>query len=255
MLPVLGRTASPLGARGHGKIEQVDVGSKPGQEVDVFSQHAVHGFPEAVVSEPRVGHDEQGELVGMVDIFEHLSGLIQLGPKVEYRFAQADLPVLEDFLGVVETEVKRQASPAALDGCKQPDGDDVLGPGVTGLVLLGGMIEEAVAGEDLFADLGADAVIEGEEEASVGDRGRDGFSEGFPQAVPRDLGRGHEGVESSLGDVCEPEDGVETSQQVGCFRRGEGDDNGEEGVGKPGPAFFALSGMGKIIFELSEELV
>jgi hypothetical protein len=55
--------------------------------------------------------------------------------------------------------------------------------------------------------------------------------------------------------VCEPEDGVEAPQQIGCFRRGEGDDDGQEGVDEPGTAFFAFSGMGKIIFELAEELV
>jgi hypothetical protein len=81
------------------------------------------------------------------------------------------------------------------------------------------------------------------------------FLRGLPQSFPRDLGGGHEGVESSLGDVGEPEDCVETPQQVGCFRRGERDDDGQEGVEEPGPAFFALSGMGKIIFELAEELV
>jgi len=244
-----------LGARCHGKTEQVDVGSKPGQEIDVFSQHAVHGFPQAVVPEPGIRRDEQRELVGMVDISEHLGGLIQLGPKVDFFFAQANLPFLESVLGVVESEVEGEAGPSAFDGCEQPDGDDVLSPRVTGLVLLGGMIEEAVAGEDLFSDLGVDAVIEGEEESSLGEGGRNGLSKGIPQSLPRDLGRGHECVVSSFGNVREPKDGVEAPQQVGCFRRGEWDDDGQEGVDEPSPTFLAFSGMGKIIFEISKKLV
>lgn len=91
------------------------------------------------------------------------------------------------------------------------------------------MIEEGVAGEDLFSDLGVDAVIECQEEPSVGEGVRDGFSEGLPQSLPRDLGRGHEGVVPSIGDVSAPEDGVEATQQVGCFRRSEGDDDGQDG--------------------------
>ena len=98
--------------------------------MDVFSQHAMKGFPEAVVPEPGIGHDEQGALAGMVDVTEHPGGLIQLGPNVEFRFADPNLPVLERFFGVIESEVQRETSPAALDGCEQPDGDDVLGPRV-----------------------------------------------------------------------------------------------------------------------------
>jgi len=84
--------------------------------MDVFSQHAVHGFPEAVVPEPRVGHDKQGE-----------------------------------------------ASPAAFDGCEQPDGDDVLRPRISGLILFGRMVEHLGARKDFFSCLGVDVIIDGQQ--------------------------------------------------------------------------------------------
>ncbi len=51
------------------------------------------------------------------------------------------------------------------------------------------------------------------------------------------------------------EDGVKASEEVGGFRRGEWDDDGQECVDEPDTAFFAFFGMGKIIFKLFEELV
>jgi len=183
---ILGWTASSLSGHGHGKFEEVDVEPKPGEKMDVFSQHAVQWFPEAIVSEPGIGHEEQGELAGMVDGPKHLSGLIQLGPKIDLLFAQTNLPFLERFLGAIDSEVQRESSPAALDGCEQPDGDDVLSPRVTELILFGGMIEETVEGEDLLADLGVDAVIEGQKDRSLIEGVGDGFSEGFQGAVPRE---------------------------------------------------------------------
>ena len=64
-----------------------------------------------------------------------------------------------------------------------------------------------------------------------------------------------ETADETAGDVGKPEDGVQAAQEIGCFRRRERDDDGQEGVDEPGTSFLAFSGMGKIIFELSEELV
>lgn len=255
MLTVLGWTASFLFCWGLGKVKEVDVGSEPGEEMNVFSQHAVHRFPKAVVPEPGIGHDEQGELVGIKDIAEHLGGLIKFGLKFDFLLARSDPLSPESFLGVIESEVQRETSPAALDGGEQPDGDNVLSPGVRGLVLFSGMIEETVAGEDFLSDLRVDAIIECQEESSASEGCGYCFPEGFPEAEPRDFGGGHESIKPPPGNMSKPKDGVETTQKIGRFRRCEGDDDGQEGVDEPGTAFLAFSGMGKIIFELSEELV
>jgi len=50
-------------------------------------------------------------------------------------------------------------------------------------------------------------------------------------------------------------DGVEASKEIGSFRRGEWDDDAQQGVDEPVRPFIAFLGMGKIVFELRQELV
>jgi hypothetical protein len=70
------------------------------------------------------------------------------------------------------------------------------------------VIEEAVAGEYFLPGLGVDAIIESDKEPAICRRVWDGVSDRAPESVPWDLGRSHEGVESSFGDMGKAEDGV-----------------------------------------------
>ena len=117
------------------------------------------------------------------------------------------------------------------------------------------MIEEPVTAEDFLSGLGVDTIIESDKEPAICKRVWDSLSGRVPESVPRDFGRSHEGVESSLGDMGKTKDGVEASKKIGSFRRGEWDDDGQERVGEPSTAFFAFFGLGKIIFKLFEELI
>jgi len=148
--------------------------------MDVRPQDLVKGCPEAIVSEPGVGHDEQWSAVGMVEFEEHLEGLIELGLKGDFFLADPDLLFSEDLFGVIESGSQREASPAALDFCEEPCGDEILSPWVTGLVAFGCMIEEAVTAEDFLPGLGVDAIIESDKEPAVGERVCNGLSDGAP---------------------------------------------------------------------------
>lgn len=157
---------------------------------------------------------------------------------------------------MIGAEGHGQRGPSALDLGKESGCHDVLSPRVLGLILLGGMIEGPVTGVDLLADLGVDAIVEGDQEPALGERLRDALSECPPEAFPGDLRGCHEGVEPPLGDMGELEEGMEAPEHIGGLRRGEGDDDGQEGVDEPEAAFFVLFGLGeKIFFELLEEVV
>lgn len=156
--------------------------------MSVGSQDLVKGCPEAIVAEPGVGHDEQWSAVGMVEFEEHLEGLIEFGLKRELFLADPDLLFLEHLLWLIESGSQREASPAALDFCKEPCSDEILSPWVTGLVTFGCVIEEAVAGEYFLSGLRVDTIIESDKESTVCKWRWDGVSDRVPESVPWDFG-------------------------------------------------------------------
>ena len=93
----------------------------------MLSDGFAHGFEQAVVSEPAIGHDQQGGIAKSVGYFrEHLNGLFELSLEEE-RFA-VDLNVtgVDGFFHMVKAKGQGQASPATFDDFQQTDGDDVL---------------------------------------------------------------------------------------------------------------------------------
>jgi hypothetical protein len=50
------------------------------------------------------------------------------------------------------------------------------------------VIEEAMAAEDFLPGLGVDAIIEGDDEPTVGEGGWNGVSDRVPEAFPWDFG-------------------------------------------------------------------
>ena len=65
---------------------------------------------------------------------------------------------------------KGQTRPTTFDTLEQAKENHILGPGIFGLVGLGGMIEDVSTAEDLFACFGIDEIIQGDQQTAIGYR-------------------------------------------------------------------------------------
>jgi len=123
-------------------------------------------------------------LVGVVDLGEHINGLIELGLKGELVLAHSDLLFFDFLFGVIEPVSHREASPSAFGLNQQASGNNVLSPRIPGLVLLGSVIEEPMAAENLLPCLWVNIVIECDKDSALGKGLRDCIPGGFPQFAP-----------------------------------------------------------------------
>jgi len=112
--------------------------------------------------------------------------------------------------------------------------------GFARLIGLGRMIEGALAGEDVFAGLGVDRVIEGQQRTLITQRAGDTAPEQIPQPLPGQLHRGHEGAVAPLGDT-HTEQCLNGAQQVGGARSGDRHDDRLQRQDEPAKALLALA--------------
>ena len=89
---------------------------------------------------------------------------------------------------MIEPVAEWQTGPASLDDFKQPHGDDILRPGVFGLILFGGMVKDVGTAEDLLTRFGVDIVIQGHQQAAIGQRIVNHLPKPLPQSLPGNLG-------------------------------------------------------------------
>ena len=162
-----------------------------------------------------------------------------------------DLPGIDVLLPMVEATGQRQTGPAALDGFEQAEHDDVLRPRVGRLVHLSGMIEEEAAAKDPLSSFVVDAVVESQHQAPIDQGGRDQAPGNGPEAIPGQMGRGHEDIEAA-GIHVQTEQGLQGAQQIGAHRGGKGDDDRQQGEDEPVGAFATQSRVGKVRLERGE---
>jgi hypothetical protein len=64
----------------------------------------------------------------------------------------------------------RTSEKAKLVGLEQAEHDDILCPGISGMIHLGGMIEEKTAAEDPLAGIVVEGVVDGQDRAPIDSR-------------------------------------------------------------------------------------
>jgi hypothetical protein len=77
----------------------------------------------------------------------------------------------------------------------------------------------------------------------------------LPQLPPGYFWRSHEGVKAFFGYTGKPEKSLQTTEQIGRLGRSKGNDDRDERVDKPDPAFGAFSRKSKFIFEFFQDVV
>jgi hypothetical protein len=121
------------------------------------------GLEEPVVTEPTVGDDHEGVLgEGLSQFHKHLDGLLEFGAKGDFLSPHSYCRLGQGLFQKVKSKRQRQTTPASTNGFQQPHGDDVLRPGIGRLIVFGGVVEETLAGEDIFPGFRIDRVIQGE---------------------------------------------------------------------------------------------
>ena len=195
----------------------------------------LQGPPQAVVAEPGVTNDEKG-LPGKMgrDLQDHLYGLrhFRLEGHQLSVLPSRDRPGIDVLLPMVEATGQRQAGPAALDGLEQAQQNDILSPGVLGMIDLGGMIKAEPAAENMFTGFITDAVIESQQQAPV----NQGFWDQIPgdrlEPVPWNLGGGHEKIKATSLDI-QTEQCLQGTEQIRAHGRGKWHDNGQQDEDEP----------------------
>jgi len=146
--------------------------------------------------------------------------------------ADVDLAGRNVLLPMVEATAQRQTGPAAFDGLEQAEHDDILCPGISGMIHLGGMIEEKAAAEDPLAGFVVEGVIKGQDQSPIDQRGRNQIPGNRPEAIPGQLGGGHEEVETA-GVHIQAKEGLQGAQQIAAHGGGEGDHDSQQDKGEP----------------------
>ena len=256
LFAVFGRPSPPLFLLALGQLEDVTVGAQPGYHAKARAELIVQRLPQAVVAEPCVGDRDDACLSERRgDVADHGRRLLKFAFKLNLGRNAGAVDPFDALFHMIEPPAQRQARPAAFDDLEQTDGDNVLSPRVLGLILFGGMIEELVASVNFPARPGIDVIIQSQQQSAVCHGFRYHLPKRRPQAIPGDLRGSHEGVKALFGDSGKTEKGIEASQYIGRFRRGERDDDGNDGVDKPNASRIGFSGTDELIFELSEDVV
>jgi len=190
-----------LGGPGRIRWFCIQDGTTPqaGQQVD-GRHRCAQGLPQAVIPEPAVADDQRrvaAEMSSHLQDHGRSLGHFRLKDRHLPMTTDVDLAGLNVLLPMVEATGHRQAGPAALDGLEQAEHDDILCPGISGMIHLGGMIEEKAAAEDPLAGFVVEGVIEGQDQAPIDQRGRNQIPGNRPEAIPGQLGGGHEEVEAA----------------------------------------------------------
>jgi hypothetical protein len=129
---------------GPGSLDRVcsedgDIATQTSQEMTSSAQVPAKRFPEAVVAEPAVAHNEEvvfGKGVG--DLGDHVNSLLEFGLELHKVFPDLDRSGFEVFLEVVEASGQGKTCPPFLNELEEAEANDVLRPGVKRLVRVTG---------------------------------------------------------------------------------------------------------------------
>jgi hypothetical protein len=112
------------------------------------------------------------------------------------------------------------------------------------------MVEAVLAGEHFLAGLRVQGVVQGQQQASVGQWIRDAAPQQRPDPIPGQLGRRHEGVEARLLEVP-PEHRGEGAQQVRGPRGSDRQQDRLHGEQEPLGALLAMFVRGEKVLDLA----
>src|ERR671918_1009622 len=185
------------------QVVERGVGAKTGEEMEVEFGSG-EGSKQPVVAKPTVcNHQDRccQEMSG--NRVQHFGRLRHFGLKGDgfTGFFRCDLLRIDILSQKIKSERQRQTAPPALDDFQQTDGNDILRPGIGGLIKLGGMVMKETAAEDLASGFVIDGIIECYQQPALNGGLWDEAPEELPQTLPRHFWRSHEGVKTPASHI------------------------------------------------------
>jgi len=107
---------------------------------------------------------------------------------------------------------KGQTCPASFDALQETNKDHVLRPGVSGLVGLGGMIEEVRTPKDRSACFGVNEIIRCDQKTPIGQGIGNHAPQRTPQGIPGEFAGCHKGIATSVDSYTEQ--GIHAPEKV-----------------------------------------
>ena len=162
LFTILGGSSAHLLLTLPGLGKDVAVGTQSRYQAEARAKTFVQRPVKAVIAEPRVGnHCNVSVTKHCGDPADHGHGLVEFGLKFDSDPVLRLVDLLDVRFQMIEAPAQRQTSPAPLYDLQQADGHNVLGPGLFGLVLLGGMVEGLGARENLAPRFWVYEVVQG----------------------------------------------------------------------------------------------